>query len=630
MKNKFLCKLKYSFDNTMSKGTASLIMWLGIISLLLILLASVILVLFGITPADIEDMSFIEAIWASFMRAIDAGTLGGDNGWQFRILMLFVTLGGIFIVSALIGVLNSGLDAKLTELRKGRSIVLEQNHTLILGWSSKIFTIISELIIANENQKKPRIVVLAENDKVEMEDELKLNIQNTKNTKLICRNGSPIDNIDLNIVNTNEAKSIIILSPENLENPDIYVLKAILAIINNPDRRSKPYHIVAEIKNLKYLETAKMIGKDELTIVLSTETISRITVQTCRQSGLSIVYEHLLQFEGDEIYFQEEPKLVGKTFKEATMTFNTSCIFGIRTADRKILINPDKNTIINKGDQIIALSEDDDTIIMDAKSPEIIKNIIHHQPVEIATTEKILILSWNEEGFNIVRELNNYVKKGSEITIVCNCPEAEPLIKEKAANFENISIEFLEGDINNRKLLEGLIAKQFNYIIILSDYAIDTQEADAITLISLLHIRDIASKTNIHINLVSEMQDVKNMQLARITKDTDFIVSEKLISLLMTMISENKELADVFGDILDAEGNEIYLKPVSLYIKPGNECNFYTIIEAALELGHTAIGYRKLSEADAADEMYGIHLNPKKSEKVLFTEADKIIVFSED
>ena len=40
--------------------------------------------------------------------------------------MLVVTLGGIFVVSALIGVLSAGVDSKLDELRKGRSRVLEK------------------------------------------------------------------------------------------------------------------------------------------------------------------------------------------------------------------------------------------------------------------------------------------------------------------------------------------------------------------------------------------------------------------------------------------------------------------------------------------------------------------------
>jgi len=47
------------------------------------------------------------------MRSMDPGTLAGDTGWKYRILMLVVTIGGIFIVSLLISVLSSGLQNKL-------------------------------------------------------------------------------------------------------------------------------------------------------------------------------------------------------------------------------------------------------------------------------------------------------------------------------------------------------------------------------------------------------------------------------------------------------------------------------------------------------------------------------------
>ena len=67
-------------------------------------------------------------------------------------MMLFVTLGGIFVVSALIGVLNNGIEDQMARVRKGRSRVLESNHTLVLGWSARIFTILNELMTANENQ----------------------------------------------------------------------------------------------------------------------------------------------------------------------------------------------------------------------------------------------------------------------------------------------------------------------------------------------------------------------------------------------------------------------------------------------------------------------------------------------
>ena len=77
----------------------------------------------------------------------------------------------------------------------------------------------------------------------------------------------------------------------------------------------EPYHIVAEIRDRANLEVARMVGRDEVELILSEEVISRITAQTCRQSGLSVVYAELLDFAGDEIYLTEQPALVGRTVR---------------------------------------------------------------------------------------------------------------------------------------------------------------------------------------------------------------------------------------------------------------------------------------------------------------------------
>ena len=95
-------------------------------------------------------------------QPLDSGTMGGDEGWAFRSVRFVATLCGIFLISILIGTISSGIDEKLEELKKGRSKVLESNHTLILGWSEKVFSIIREIVEANENQKKPCIVILAD------------------------------------------------------------------------------------------------------------------------------------------------------------------------------------------------------------------------------------------------------------------------------------------------------------------------------------------------------------------------------------------------------------------------------------------------------------------------------------
>ena len=127
-----------------------------------------------------------------------------------------LTLGGLFIVSALIGVLASGIDSKLADLRRGRSIVLEEEHTVILGWSESIFTIISELTLANESRKDPVIVILADRDKVDMEEELKVKVPERRGTKIICRSGSPMDLDDLRLSSHDTARSVILLAPDSM------------------------------------------------------------------------------------------------------------------------------------------------------------------------------------------------------------------------------------------------------------------------------------------------------------------------------------------------------------------------------------------------------------------------------
>ena len=173
--------------------------------------------------------------------------------------MLAVTLGGIFIVSALIGVLSAGVDSKLDELRKGRSRVLESDHTIILNWSPSIFDIISELVVANASRKRPRIVIMANNDKVEMEDEIAAKVPALRNTRMICRSGDPTDLYDLAIVNPQTSRSIIVLSPDG-DDPDSQVIKSVLALVNDPARRPEPYRIAAEIRDLKNAEVARVVG----------------------------------------------------------------------------------------------------------------------------------------------------------------------------------------------------------------------------------------------------------------------------------------------------------------------------------------------------------------------------------
>ena len=87
--------------------------------------------------------------------------------------------------------------------------------------------------------------------------------------------------------------------------------------------------IVGEVQEPTNMEAAKLVGRNEAHWVLASDLISRITVQSCRQSGLSVVYTELLDFDGDEVYFTTQPELVGKTYFDAQLAFSDSSVFGL-------------------------------------------------------------------------------------------------------------------------------------------------------------------------------------------------------------------------------------------------------------------------------------------------------------
>ncbi len=627
-------KFRYHFENTMSRGPVAVIQWLAIVSVVSVVFLGTIILAFGITAstdAGAEPLGFVEGTWKSLMATLDPGTMGGDEGWEFRIVRFIATLIGIFLISILIGSISSGIDQKIEELKRGRSRVLDGNHTLILGWSEKIFTIIKEIVEANSNQKRPCIVILSDKDKVEAEEEIKSRVGDFRNTKIVVRSGSTLESSAAEMVNINEARSIIVLSPE-VDNPDTFVIKTVLGITNGRHRHAEPYHIVAEIRDERNLEAAELVGNGEAVYVLSEDLISRVIAQTCRQSGLSVVYSDLLEFEGDEIYFEALPdQLVGKTYRDSLFAYEDSAIIGIYTADGDVLINPPGDRILSAGESVIAISEDDDTVIPNGRADvRIDSDIFNHSQYTALNAENTLVLGWNDKGSRILAELDNYVREGSRVLVVADDEAAGSEVAELQSRLSCQQIAFRRGDVSEKQTLLSIDTENYDHIIVLSNRDIDIQESDAKTLISLLHLRSIGESAGREYSIVTEMLDMRNRELGVVAKADDFVVSDNLISLMLSQLSENRELKKVYDVLFQSEGSEIYLKPVRRYVKPGVETDFYNIVASAAELGESAIGYRVTAESHDSERQFGVHLNPNKSHRVTFAESDFIIVLSED
>lgn len=619
-------RLRYAFDTSMARGPSALLGYLGLATLLMIVVFGLAALVLGFTP----NGNPVTAIYQAALHTIDSGTVGGDHGTGYIVLSLLLTMGGIVVFSAFIGVLATSLDARLHELRKGRSFVVESGHTLILGWSDTIYTILSELAIANESEKRPSVVILAERDKVEMEDAIREKVADMRGTRVVCRSGSPIDLRDLQIVNPHDARSVIVLSPDGAD-PDPSVIKSMLALLRAPDRRPTPYHIVAEIQDSENLEAARLVGGDEAILIDKGETVARLIVQTSRQSGAAVVYTELLDFDGDEIYFRADPALEGRTYGDALLAYEHCAVMGLRHADGTVKLNPPAATPIGAGTQLVAVAEDDERLLAATPCQVIPDASAVRRGVAVAPApQHALVLGYSERTPAVLSELAEYVVTGSTALVVCERAIDPTLLKTQVGRQETLEIHVRAGVTTERPLLESLDVGRFDQVIVMADAGLEAQHADARTLVSLLHLRDIAERTGAEFSVVSEMLDDRNRELAQVTQVDDVIVSDKVISLLLAQISENADLAAVFAELFAAEGSEVYLRDVSAYVTPGSDVSFATLVVAARERGETALGYRVAADAKHAGRSFGVQVNPPKATRYRVADDDRLIVLAED
>lgn len=303
-------------------------------------------------------------------------------------------------------------------------------------------------------------------------------------------------------------------------------------------------------------------------------------------------------------------------------------MIGLRTSNGRIELNPPADSEVSAGDALVLIAEDDSTISLSENvDPEVEAGAITKPQPHREKRERTLILGWNNRAPKMIAQLDRYVPSGSEVTVVA--PEGGGL----PTRFDGLvhqTVSFRAGNTTDRGTLDALEVPSYDHVILLSHASEGSGgDADSRTLVSLLHLREIADRSGRSFSIVSEMLDDRNRELAEIARADDFIVSDRLVSLMMCQVSENKEYAAVFEELIDPEGSELYLKPADEYVEPGLPLSFYTLVEAASRRGEIAVGYGVKAEAGDPRKFYGVHLNPAKSQRITMAEGDRIIVLAE-
>ncbi|MFM7062939.1 MAG: CASTOR/POLLUX-related putative ion channel, partial [Actinomycetes bacterium] len=477
-------RARYWFDNGLSRGPLVVIGWLGLLTLLLIVVTAVVVSILRLTGVNGEDgrLGLGESLWQSMLRVVDAGTFAGDTGWATRVIALLITVAGIFLAGSLIGLIANLVDQKVENLRKGRSDVLETGHTLVLGWSPRVPVIVSELVLANESERRAAVVVLADAEKTEMEDGLRDQVGDFRTTRLVCRSGNPNLPADLEIVNVAGARSIVVVGES-----DASVVKTLLAV-RSIDPGFTNAHVVAEVQSDETEASIAALFGPRVITVNSDLVVAELTAQACRQRGLAAVFRELLSFDGSEVYFAPFPELAGRTYAEAQLAFESSAVIGRLGADGTVELNPAPGTVLAADDQLVAISEDDSTFVLTGvpsaepvQVPSVPDDDLSSEPV------RLLIVGWSELGPHVVAQLDEFVRPGTVIEIVVDPEHVDPDHVTAGVRTYNARIEVTADGRGPEGLALLVLERRFEEVIVLGYREhLTMEEADARTLLTLM------------------------------------------------------------------------------------------------------------------------------------------------
>ncbi len=605
----------------MSSGAGAQIAMLAVLTVLVMLL---LLGVITVTAIDTGGEEWGTVLYHELLEVMDSGAAGGftDGSWIFTAVQIALTVYGIFVVGALIGILATALDQRLQNLRKGRSRVIESRHVVVLGWSDQIFTLLRELAQALSSERRAAIVVMAAHDKVEMEDAIREKVMHPRSVRMVCRTGNPLDIDDLTLVSLPDCRAVVILTPDGENDPDSLVIKSLMAIMSSAGADMPQYRVFAQINDEQNTEVAMLAGRGRVELVPPQSLTARIMAETASQPGLAAVFSDLLDYEGDEMYVVTVPGLAGVTFGDVLSRFDKSVPMGLVSGQGEVALNPPMDTVLATTDQIIAVSEDDSTVVADG-SPAVDEAQVRMSDAPVHAPTRSLILGENAQLDVIAEELERRAPEGSVLVIAS--PSDGSAAARLSTELTRQAISHRAVSTNSRRDLESLDLGSFDRVLILADPELEAEQADARTLTTLLHVRDLASRDGRDVGVVSEMLVPNNRALAQASTDYDFIVSTELISQYIAQVVMTPVLSEIFRSLLTGDRGVIVMESASLYCAIGEPVNFYTVTESARRRGQIALGYRRRVNAAVPPV---VTLNPAKSSSVTYGKDDQIIVLT--
>ncbi len=617
-------RLRYRFDNLLARGTWAALLWLGAVTLGVVLLSTMLLVAFDVTFAGSSDGSWLEDFWQSMLRVLDPGTMAADVGWGRRLLALLVTLFGLLVAGTLIGIIAAGVEDRITEMRRGRSVVIERDHIVVLGSAERLPVVVEQLVMANAERGGTTIVAMTDGDPVEVARAVDRAVPDRHGTKVVYRSGDPTLPDDLGIVSLATARSAMVLSASGEEAPAVKTVLAVGDALGGFDR----IRIVVDL--LRTTTAMRLVGACGGSVhpIVTAQAVSRVAGYVLRERGLAAVIGELFDVRGSDILaidadaVQQAASAAGerRTFGDVVTAFANIRPIGIIRAGAVQLVPPPE-TQFAAGDRIVAIGDAPVAIAPSTRrSAERVANsdlaAIDHVVVD-PIEEHLLVLGWNETATDLLTSWADGAASTSTVEI-----RYEPGIdgSPEPPDLGPIDVR-LVGDAGADPT--DLAGPDISTIVVLAAPTLDRQGADARTLLTLRSLQrahDDRAGDAARPRLVAQLLDVDSAPLANLTGIDDGIISQAIGSQFLAQLVDEPARRPVLLALYHDEGASLHLVP-SGDLGVTGLATAGDVYDAAYRRGAVAIGWRT-----AAARGSTLVINPAEGTRAELDADDQVVV----
>ena len=497
------------------------------IILLMIFINLVILSVSALIALSIDDTytSFIDAFangsvkWMLTPNAI----LDIENPQTLALSVVVLITGLILFSGTIIALTTNAIKDYIQKKNSGSGKIHLDQHIVILNWNSKVPELVSDLLFVES--KEVTVMILADIDKQYAEKQIVNAIDKIKGVvdigkmNVLVKRGDPLLKSDLDDISISNAKAILIMNPDqhehvtkNMSKSDLFVIKTILSLGPLEFQYKPP--IVVEIKHIETKEkittlsrVVEQLHEHAIMPICFDKRLGQIIAQTLIENRIEDVYLSLFSFQGSEVYLLENVD-----FDLALKEY--SHVVPLARSPKGLFVLSLNNAIKNK------------------------KSIHEFKP-----------LTLKKRKFSESHQLEVFIfGKNNKLSFILDSFRQYEVIhasKFKATWMDENELETFVNEVNSKNTKTT--------ILLLSDEVQDEDSLDANVINNLIYLEGHLTNPNVHI--IVELLNPKNDPIVKGFSIKNTIISNKIISLLLSKLALFNETAQFYEDLLTIAPN---------------------------------------------------------------------------